>query len=509
VAKTWVLVAAILGSSMAFIDGTAVNVALPVMQRDLQATSAQMQWVIEAYALFLAALILLGGALGDVFGRRKMFVAGVALFALASVGCARAANVDVLIVARSIQGIGGALAMPESLALISATYAGEARGRAIGTWSGFASITGAAGPLIGGVLAEHASWRWVFVINVPIALVVLAIALLRVPESREEGASHELDWGGAALATLGLGALVYGLIRVQTLPDAAGIASCLAGIVLLIAFAFAQRRAKHPMVPLAMFSSRVFTLVNVYTLLLYLAIGGSLYFLPYALIDAQGYTPSAAGAALLPFILLQFALSRWSGGLSARIGVRTPLLIGSAFAAMAFVAFAVPGIGGNYWTTYFPAALLLGLGGAFFIAPLTTAVFDASDPALAGTASAINNAVARTAGLIAIALFGIALAAVFGHTFDRRIAALDLGAPVRAAVAAQRDVLLAGTVPDAIPAAARAPVQAVVRAAYLDGFRAVMGLSAFVSVTAGLVALLLPPPDRSARAAKEAAHATG
>lgn len=508
-AKTWVLVAAILGSSMAFIDATAVNVALPVMQRDLQATSAEMQWVIEAYALFLAALILIGGALGDVFGRKKMFVAGVVLFALASVGCALAANVGVLIGARSIQGIGGALAMPESLALISASYTGEARGRAIGTWSGFASIMGAAGPLIGGVLAEHASWRWVFVINVPIAVVVLAISLLRVPESREEGASHELDWGGAALATFGLGALVYGLIRVQTQPDAAGIGSCLAGLALLVAFALAERRVRHPMVPLAMFASPVFTLVNVYTLLLYTAIGGSLYFLPYALIDAQGYAPSAAGAALLPFILLQFGLSRWSGGLSARIGVRTPLLIGAAFSAVAYVAFALPGIGGSYWSTYFPAALLLGIGGAFFIAPLTTAVFDASDPALAGTASAINNAIARTAGLIAIALFGIALATVFGHTFDRRMAALDLGAPARAAVAAQRAVLLAGTVPDAIPAAARAPVRAVVRAAYLDGFRAVMVLSASVCVAAGLVALLLPRAGPSSRAAKGSEDATG
>ncbi len=491
-AKTWVLVAAILGSSMAFIDGTAVNVALPVMQRDLQASSAQMQWVVEAYALLLAALILIGGSLGDVYGRRKMFVAGIILFAGASAACAFAANVDVLIAARVLQGVGGALAMPESLALISANFSGEERGRAIGTWSGFASITGAAGPLIGGLLAEHASWRWVFVINLPLAAVVLAIALLRVPESRDARASHVLDWSGALLATLGLGALVYGLIRIQTAPDAAGLASCVAGALLLGAFAIAQRRARHPMLPPAMFASRVFTLANVYTLLLYMAIGGSLYFLPYALIDAQGYPPSVAGAALLPFVLLQFALSRWSGGLSARIGVRTPLLIGAAFAAAAFVAFALPGIGGSYWTTYFPAAVLLGIGGAFFIAPLTTAVFDASDPLLAGTASAINNAVARTAGLVAVALFGIALAAVFAHTFDRRAATLRLSPSTRSIVAAQRGVLLGGTVPAAVPARDRSPLQSAVRAAYLAGFRAVMLLSALVTVIAGLTALGIP-----------------
>jgi EmrB/QacA subfamily drug resistance transporter len=492
VAKTWVLVAAILGSSMAFIDGTAVNVALPVMQRDLQASSAQMQWVVEAYALFLAALILIGGALGDVYGRRKLFVIGIALFAAASTACAFAASVDLLIAARALQGVGGALAMPESLALISANFTGEERGRAIGTWSGFASITGAAGPLIGGLLAEHASWRWVFLINLPLAVVVLALAVLRVPESRDAEASRVLDWSGAALATLGLGALVYGLIRIQAAPDAGGMASCAAGAVLLGAFAFAELRARHPMVPPAMFASRVFTLANVYTLLLYMAIGGSLYFLPYALIDAQGYPPSVAGAALLPFVVLQFALARWSGGLSARIGVRTPLLIGAAFAAAAFVAFAVPGIGGSYWTTYFPAAVLLGLGGAFFIAPLTTAVFDASDPLLAGTASAINNAVARTAGLIAVALFGIALATVFGRTFDRRASALHLTAATRSVIATQRGVLLAGSVPDAVSAADRPPLRSAVRAAYLDGFRAVMLLSAVVTVIAGLVALAIP-----------------
>src|SRR5471030_244619 len=212
---TWVLVAAILGSSMSFIDASAVNVALPIIQRELGATSAQMQWVIEAYALFLSALILVGGSLGDVFGRRKLFVIGIGIFALASIGCAAAPDIIVLIVARSVQGIGAALAVPESLALLSVTFTGDERGKAIGTWSGFASLTGAAGPVIGGYLAQTASWRWVFLINVPLAVLVLAIALLRVPESRDEKASHTIDLTGALLATIGLGTLVYGLIRVQ------------------------------------------------------------------------------------------------------------------------------------------------------------------------------------------------------------------------------------------------------------------------------------------------------
>jgi len=500
-AKTWVLVAAILGSSMAFIDGTAVNVALPVMQRELQATSAQMQWVIEAYALFLAALILIGGSLGDVFGRRRMFVAGVVLFALASTGCALAPNVAVLIAARSIQGIGGALMTPESLALISASYTGEERGRAIGSWSGFASITAALGPLIGGLLAQHASWRWVFLINIPFAIAVVAIALLRVPESRDDDAVRSIDWTGALLATSGLAALVYGLIVVQgSFGDPAGIAAVCAGIALLVAFVFAQARARHPMMPLSMFRSREFTVVNIYTLFLYTAIGGSLYFLPYALIDAQQYTATAAGAALLPFVVLQFALSRWSGGLSARIGVRTPLVAGAGLAAAGFVAFALPGIGGNYWTTYFPAALLLGCGGAFFIAPLTAAVFDSSDPALAGTASAINNAISRTAGLLAIALFGIILAAVFDANFDARLAHAAIGERTRAVARTQRENFLAGTVPNGVATSDRAVVGVAVRAAYLNGFRSVMLASAGVALVAGAVAFVAA--DRAKPAAR-------
>lgn len=492
--KTWVLIAAILGSSMTFIDGTAVNVALPVMQRDLQATSAQMQWVIESYALFLAALILIGGALGDVYGRRRMFVAGIAIFTIASIGCAFAPNVLALIVARSVQGVGGALAMPESLALISASFAGEERGRAIGTWSGVGSIMGAIGPLIGGVLAQHASWRWVFAINAPLAAIVLVIAQTRVPESREPNPIHGVDWKGATLVTVGLGTLVYGLIREQTTrADAAGIANIAAGIVLLIAFIFAQRRARNPMMPLSLFASATFSIVNIYTFLLYLAIGGSLYFLPYALIDAQRYTPTAAGAALLPFILLQFVLSRWSGGLSAQIGVRMPLVVGAAFAAAGFVAFALPGIGGSYWTTYFPAATLLGIGGAFFIAPLTTSVFDSSAPALAGTASAINNAVSRSAGLVAIALFGIVLTATFDRTFERRLDQVTLTSTARTIATAQRDRLLAGTVPNDVAPADRPALASAVRAAYLDGFRSVMLASALVSAIAAVVAAIALP----------------
>jgi EmrB/QacA subfamily drug resistance transporter len=503
VSKTWVLVAAIIGSSMSLIDSTAVNVALPIMQRELQATSAQMQWVIEAYALFLSALMLVGGSLGDEFGRKKMFALGIAIFAVSSAACALAPGVIVLIVARSLQGVGAALAVPESLALISVAFTGAERGRAIGTWSGLASISAAAGPVIGGYLAQAASWRWVFIINVPLAIVVLLIAWLRVPESRDEDAGHSVDGIGALLATFGLGVLVYGLIRLQ-FPDgrAEGSVSAIAGALLLVAFLIAERRVRHPMMPPSLFRSRVFSIANLYTFALYMAIGGLIYFLPYTLIDVQGYKPAAAGASFVPFVILQFALSTWSGGLVARIGARTPLVIGAVLAGAGFVAFALPGIGGSYWTTYFPAVVLLGVGAAFFVAPLTTTVFDSSDPAISGLASAMNNAISRTAGLVAIAVFGILFAGVFAGGFGARLQLASVSSTTRTLANAEVAKFAAGSVPDDVPVADRPAVASAVRNGFIAGFRAVMLASAGVSFLAALIAFVALPrfvvPPRAA-----------
>lgn len=406
----WVLIAAILGSSMGFIDSTAVNVSLPVLQRELHATTAETQWVIEGYSLFLAALILVGGSLGDLYGRRLVFGIGIAVFAIASAGCALASSPAMLILARCVQGIGGALLTPGSLAMLSAAYDGEARGRAIGLWSGFSALTSALGPVIGGWLTQAFSWRYVFVINLPLAAIVLVVIAWHVQESRDDSSPRRIDIVGSTLATVGLGLLVYGLIAMNGRHISSyAVAAVVAGIAILAAFVIFERRTDDPMLRPDLFTVRAFSVSNAYTFFLYAALGGSLYFVPFVLINVHHYTPAAAGAALLPFIVIMVAASRWSGGLVVRVGARTPLLAGGILAGVGFLAFALPGAGGSYWMTFFPAAVILGCGGALFVAPLTTTVMNSVPVEHAGVASGINNAVARTAGLIGIAALGLAV----------------------------------------------------------------------------------------------------
>lgn len=489
----WVLAATILGSSMAMIDGTVVNVALPVLQATLNATAADVQWIVESYALFLAALILVGGSLGDRFGRRRIFAYGVAIFAVASVWCGLSPSVNQLIIARAVQGIGGALLVPGSLAIISASFSSEQRGRAIGTWSGFTAITSALGPVLGGWLIEHASWRWVFFINVPLAVVVLGIVFWRVPESRDEEGTPRLDWWGALLATTGLGAIVYALISSSHLGLSHPVVfSFLAvGALILSAFIFVEANSRAPMMPLSVFRSRTFSGANLLTLLLYSALSGVLFFWPFNLIQVQGYSTTAAGAVLLPFILIMFLLSRWSGGLVSRYGAKLPLMVGPTIAAIGFALFAVPRIGGSYWTTFFPAVVVLGVGMAISVAPLTTTVMGAVKARQAGIASGINNAVARTAGLLSIAVLSLVVSSAFNNGLDKRLATLKIPPDLQQMLNEQRIKLAGAEVPPGLSNEVSAALRQAIAESFVDSFRLVMFIAVGLALASALIALLM------------------
>jgi EmrB/QacA subfamily drug resistance transporter len=491
---SWVLVATIIASSMAFIDGTVVNVALPALQSSFGASVVGVQWVVESYGLALAALILVGGSMGDMFGRRRMFLFGVVVFTLASIGCGVSLRLGQLIAARAIQGIGAAFLVPGSLALISASFNEQERGRAIGTWSGSTAITTAIGPVLGGWLIEHLSWRWAFFINVPLAAVVIGVSIWCVPESHSKH-HGQIDWPGAIAASLSLSGIVFGFIESTRLGwrHPLVLISLLAGVIGLAAFRGIERTSVSPMVPFELFQSRAFSGANLLTFFLYAAIGIFFFVLPLNLIQVQGYSATAAGGAVLPLILLMFLLSRWSGGLVTRYGARLPLVIGPVISATGFLLFSVPSIGGSYWGTFFPAVVVLGLGMAISVAPLTTVVMESVDEDRAGTASGINNAVARVAGLLAIAVFGVIMVASFGEHLSRRLSTVQTPDDIRAQLQSNASRLAALTPPAGVDPATASTLRSSILLSFVSSFRLLMWICAALALVSAAIAWRMIP----------------
>ncbi len=476
---TWVLTATILASSMAFIDGTALNVAMPALQAGLHASGEQVLWVVNAYGLMLAALIPIGGSLGDVRGRRRIFAWGIGLFMLSSLVCGTAPTIGFLIGARLVQGVGSALMIPGSLAIITAFFGPDRRGRAIGTWSALTTILLVVGPVLGGVLANAGLWRGVFLINIPLGVVALVVLFLKVPESRDEKSSGHIDYLGAVLLAVGLAGLTYGLLSEPDLgfanPRVFG--SLAIGALALAAFVIVEARSAHPMIPLSLFASRTFSGVNLLTFGLYGALAAGTFFVSLNMIQAQNYRMDVAGLASLPFAVILIALSRWAGGLVDKGGPRLPLIVGPSIAGAAFLYMAFVGLSdgpSSYWVTFFPGFVLLGIGMGITVAPLTTTVMSSVASHFAGTASGINNAVSRTAGVLAIAVVGAVALIVFSHALQTRTAPIGISSDARAALSAEAPRLGAAAVPAPVGADQVPVVRTAIRWAFVDAFRVVM-----------------------------------
>jgi EmrB/QacA subfamily drug resistance transporter len=490
----WVLLSCIVASSMAFIDSNALGLAMDAIQEDLNATGAQLLWVSNAYLIFLSALILVGGSLGDHFGRKRMFGYGIGLFTFASLLCGVAPTVELLILARALKGIGGALMVPGSLSIISA-YFGPRRGEAIGTWSAFSTITTILGPLVGGALVSAGLWRLIFFINLPLAAIAL-YALSYVPESRDEAAPPQLDILGAFLATLGLGGITYGFIEVagRGFSDPVILAAFGLGLAGLVGFVVVEGRSSHPMMPLRLFQSRTFSGTNAMTLFLYGALAGALFFYPLNLIQVQGYDPGEAAPTLLPFALLLALMSRNMGRLSDRIGPRLPLTLGSAVVGCGFLLMSLPGLTDgvrDFPTTYLPAILCMGVGMGIVVSPLTAAVMGSVSSHQAGVASGVNNAVARSANVLAIAILGAIALTFFKADLQDRTAEIAMSAEQRAFLGEEAANLAEAEMPPNLSAATQVEVEQQVDLAFVQTFRLTNYIAAGLCFVSALLSFVM------------------
>lgn len=499
----WILFSTILASSMAFIDGSVLNVALNALQQDLGATGSELIWIVNAYLLFLAALILIGGSLGDQLGRVRIFRIGIILFAAASLACGLAPSTLLLILARAVQGVGAALMVPGSLAIISALFEDSERGRAIGIWSAASTITTVGGPLLGGLAVDQLSWRVVFFINIPLAALAL-YGLTHVPENKNETITRHIDWLGAVLVTLGLAGLTYGLVTIGDQGvDPLAVLALVVGIVALIGFVIVESRIEHPMVDLRLFRSRAFSGANVMTAFLYGALGGSLLFLPLNLTQIQGYSATLTGLTLAPFGILLALLSPWSGSLVDRYGPRLLLTVGPAIVGIGFALLGLNGItnGPNdYWTTYFPAMVVMGIGMGITVAPLTATVMGSVPASQSGTASGINNAVTRSAQVLATAILGGVALAVFSGALSTRLEIVEMPAEAYAAVIDSSSELGNIAIPETLSPETQTQVSEQIQFAFIDMFRLVMAIAAVLAWISAVLAALIIREDEKVKA---------
>jgi EmrB/QacA subfamily drug resistance transporter len=476
-AGRWIMVSSILASSMAFIDGTALNVVMPSIQKSMDASGADLLWILNAYLLMLAALILIGGSLGDKLGRKKIFMTGILVFITGSTACGFAPTINLLIVFRLLQGIGGALMIPGSLSLISSSINPGQRGKAIGAWSAFTTVVTICGPALGGAFADAGLWRYIFFINVPLGLAALVILALRVKEIRDGHSRHQLDYAGAVAIALGLALLTFGFLRIPALgfhnPWVTG--SLAAGFVLLLLFVFIERKSNHPMMPLQLFNSTTFSGANLLTFFLYAGLGATMLFMPLNMVQVQGYSQLQAGITFLPFSVLMVLLARYFGGIADRHGPRVLLITGPAIAGVGMLILSFikqTGGPGEYWTSFFPGILVFGVGMALTVAPLTAAVMGSAGDDFSGTASGINNAVSRIAGVFANAVFGALAVVFFAIALQHNSNTLPLTIEQKQAIMKQAGQLGNAQAPKMIAAVQKA----IVVKAYHNSFIAMYGL---------------------------------
>jgi len=491
---------------MAFLDSTVMNVALPAVQMNLDVSGHEVQWMFGAFGLVIAAFLLVGGTLGDHYGRRRIFVVGATIFAAASVWCALAPGPTQLIAARAVQGAGGALLVPASLAIVGASFEGRQKARAIGLWGALSGIAMAVGPVLGGWLVEDVTWRAAFLITPAMALVAIPIALRHVPESRDPEA-HKLDIIGASIATIALGGLVYGLIESSTsgFDDPVVLAALLLSFFALLTFVLVERRENDPMLPPSLFRSRNFDGANLVTLLFYMSLTGSLYFVPFLMMQVHGYSAYVTGSVFLPFVAMALLLGRLSGYILTRFGVKIPLVVASLAAALGYALFAVPGAEQNsYWTSFFPAMVVQGFGMALAITPLTTVALGSVEGEHSGLASGVNNAAARVAAPLAVAVLGIFVYAGFSASLDARIGTMNLPGEVRSKIEAEKGNLGAARAPERVNAKMAAHIDHAIDESFVAGFRTVMVICVGLALASALVAALLVDEQRMQVTRREA-----